>query len=48
MVTGVTFVNKCGIKYKFNEEEDAVMNEELIENAPFPDISVEAPGMLTG
>jgi hypothetical protein len=43
----MTFMDKYGIKYKFDEEEDAVMEEPHIEEAPFLDILVEVLGMLT-
>ncbi len=41
------FMDKYGIEYKFDEEEDAVMEERHIEEAPFPDIPAEVPGILT-
>ncbi len=41
------FMDKYGIEYKFDEEEDAIMEEWHVEEAPFPDIPAEAPGILT-
>jgi hypothetical protein len=40
-------MDKYGIEYKFDEEEDAIMVEWQVEEAPFPDIPAEAPGILT-
>jgi hypothetical protein len=39
-------MDKYGIENKFDEEEDAIMEERHVEEAPFPDILAEAPGML--
>jgi hypothetical protein len=44
---GLTFMDKYGIEYKFDEDEDAIMEEWHIEEAPFPDIPAEDPGKLT-
>ncbi len=41
------FMDKYGIEYKFDEEEDAIMEEWHVEEAPFPGIPAEAPGKLT-
>jgi len=46
-ITGVTFMDKYGVEYKFDDEEDAVMNEQLMDHAPYPDIPAEAPGIMT-
>ncbi len=46
-MSGLTFMDKYEIEYKFDEEEDAIMEERHVEEAPFPDILAEAPGILT-
>jgi hypothetical protein len=46
-ITGLKFMDKYGIKYKFNEEEDAINEERPIDIAPYPDVPAEAPGIMT-
>jgi hypothetical protein len=46
-ITGLKFMDKYGIKYKFDEEEDAIIEERLIDIAPFPEVPAEAPGVMT-
>jgi hypothetical protein len=46
-ISGLTFMEKYGIEYRFDEEEDAIMEEQHIEEAPFLGIPAEAPEMLT-
>jgi hypothetical protein len=46
-MTGIKFMDKHGIEYKFNEEDGMIAEEKQIKEAPFPDIPAEAPGMLT-
>jgi hypothetical protein len=46
-ITGVSVMDKYGVEYKFDDEEDAVMDERLMDHAPYPDISAEAPGIMT-
>ena len=46
-MSGLTFMDENGIDYKFDEEEDAIMEEWHVEEASFLDILAEAPGMLT-
>ncbi len=45
-MSGLMFMDKYGIEYKFDEEEDAIMEEQHIEESPFPDIPAEVPGIL--
>ena len=40
-------MDKYGIEYKFNKEEDAIIEERPIDVAPFPDMPAEAPGIMT-
>ena len=48
-MSGVTFMNKYGVEYTFNDEEEmtSASEERELAYAPFPDIPAEAPGMLT-
>jgi hypothetical protein len=46
-MSGLTFMDKYGIECKFDEEEDAIMEEWHNEEAPFPDIPAKAPGLLS-
>jgi len=46
-ITGVSFMDKYGVEYKFNDEEDAVMDERLMDHAPYPDIPAKSPGIMT-
>ena len=46
-MSGLMFMDKYRVEFKFFEEEDAIIVEKNIEEAPFPDIPVEAPDMLT-
>jgi hypothetical protein len=46
-MSGLRFMDKYGIEYKFDEEEDTIMEEQHIEEAPFPAILAEAPVILT-
>ncbi len=47
-LTGLNFLNKYGVEYNMDEEEDEgglLAREEKM--APFPDVLAEAPGMMT-
>jgi hypothetical protein len=46
-ITGLKFMDKYGIKYKFDEEEDAIIEEKPIDMVPYPDVPAEAPGIMT-
>ncbi len=45
-ITGLKFMDKYGIKYKFDKEEDAIIEERPIDAAPYPDIPAKAPGIM--
>jgi hypothetical protein len=40
-------MDKYGVEYKFDDEEDAMLDERLMDHAPYPDILAEAPGIMT-
>jgi hypothetical protein len=40
-------MDKDGIAYEFDEEEDAIIGERPIDVAPFPDVPAEAPRIMT-
>ena len=44
---GLTFLNRKGMEYKFNDDGDQATLVVRPEAAPFPDIPAEAPGILT-
>ncbi len=44
---GLSFKNRKGIEYEFNNDEEYEMLVEPEEPAPYPDIPAKAPGMLT-
>ncbi len=44
---GLSFKNRKGIEYEFDNDEEYEMLVEPEEPAPYPDIPAEAPGMLT-
>ncbi len=44
---GLTFLNRKGMEYEFNDDDDQATLVVRPEAAPFPDISAEAPGILT-
>ncbi len=46
-ITGLKFMNKYGIQYKFDKEEDAIIEEKPIDMVPYPDVPAEAPGIMT-
>ncbi len=46
-ITGLKFMDKYGIEYKFDEEEDAIIEEKPIDMAPYPDMPAEAPEIMT-
>jgi hypothetical protein len=46
-ITGFKFMDKYRIEYKFDEEEDAIIEEKPIDMAPYPDVPAEAPGIMT-
>jgi hypothetical protein len=46
-VKGINFKDRKGFKYKFDNNEEYKMMVEPDKPAPFPDIPMEAPGMLT-
>jgi hypothetical protein len=43
---GLSFNNRKGIEYEFNNDEEHEMLVEPEEPAPYPDIPAKAPGML--
>jgi hypothetical protein len=47
IITGLKFMDKYGIKYKFDKEEDTIIEERPIDVALYPDILAEAPGIMT-
>ncbi len=47
IITGLKFMDKYGIEYQFNKEEDAIIKERPIDVPPFPDVPAEAPGIIT-
>jgi len=44
---GLTFLNRKGMEYEFNDDDDQAALVVRPEAAPFPDIPAEAPGILT-
>jgi hypothetical protein len=44
---GLTFLNRKGMEYKFNDDDNQATLVVRPEAAPFPDIPAEAPGILT-
>ncbi len=46
-ITGLKFIDKYGIEYEFNKEEDAIIKKRPIDVAPFPDVQADAPGIMT-
>jgi hypothetical protein len=44
---GLTFLNRNGMEHKFNYDDNQATLVVQPESAPFPDISAEAPGILT-
>ncbi len=44
---GLSFKNRKGIEYEFNNDEENEMLVELEQPAPYPDIPAKAKGMLT-
>ncbi len=46
-IIGLKFMDKYGIEYKFNEEEDAIIEERPLDVAPFPDVPAEGAGIMT-
>ncbi len=44
---GISFKNRKGIEYEFDNDEEYEMLVEPDEPAPYPDIPAKAPGMLT-
>jgi hypothetical protein len=45
-VKRISFKDRKGVEYKFDNDEEYEMLVEPDEPAPFPDIPAEAPGML--
>jgi hypothetical protein len=45
--TGSKFMDKYEIKYEFNDEEDAIIEERPINVVPFPDVPAEAQVVMT-
>ncbi len=45
-VKGISFKDRKGVEYEFDNDEEYEMLVEPDEPAPFPDIPAEAPGML--
>ncbi len=47
-ITGLTFMDKYRIEYKFDkEEENTIMGERWIEMVPFSDVPAEVPSIMT-
>ncbi len=46
-VKGISFKDRKGVEYEFDNDKEYEMLVESDEPAPFPDIPAEAPGMLT-
>ena len=46
-ITGLKFMDKNRIEYKFDEEEHIIIEERLIDVAPYPDVPAEAPVIMT-
>ncbi len=46
-VKGISFKDRKGVEYKFDNDEEYEMLMEPNEPAPFPDIPAEVPGVLT-
>ncbi len=46
-ITGLKFMNKYGIEYKFDKEEDTIIEEKSIDMALHLDMPAEAPGIMT-
>ncbi len=46
-ITGLKFVDKYGIEYKFDEKEDTIIEERPIDIALYPNVPAEAPGIMT-
>jgi hypothetical protein len=46
-ITGLKFMDKYGIEYKFDKEEDAIIKERIKDVAPYPDMPAETPGIMT-
>jgi hypothetical protein len=46
-VKGISFKDRKGVEYEFDNDEEYEMLVEPDEPAPFPDIPAEVPGMLT-
>ena len=46
-ITGLKFMDEYRIKYKFNKEEDTIIEENPIDMVSYPDVSAEAPGIMT-
>jgi hypothetical protein len=44
---GLTFLNRKGMEYEFNDDDDQATLVVRPKAAPFPDIPAEAPGILT-
>jgi hypothetical protein len=46
-ITGLKFMDKYRIKYKFDKEEDTIIEVRPIDVTPYPDIPAEVPGIMT-
>jgi hypothetical protein len=46
-IMGLKFMDKYGIEYEFDKEEDAIIKERPIDVVPFPDVPAEVPGIMT-
>ena len=46
-ITGMTFMDKYGVEYKFDDEEDVVMDKWLMDHDSYPDILGNALGIIT-
>ncbi len=46
-VNGISFKNRKGVEYVFDNEDEHETVMELEEPSPYPDIPTEAPGILT-
>jgi hypothetical protein len=47
IITGLKFMDKYRIEYKFNKEEYTIIKERPIDVVPYPDMPAEVPGIMT-
>ncbi len=46
-ITASKFMDKYGIKYEFDKDEDAIIEERPIDVVPFPDMPAETPRIMS-